>query len=478
MAYYGDSLRAGLKRFFNSEQFTDVTVRCSDGQELKAHKIVLCCQSPVLAAACNGHFLEASSGVIDLEDDDAEAVRAMVHYLYHSDYKHEDHKGPAGPLVLHAHVYAIADKYDIPALQTLAEDHFEDNALMAWDTNTAAFAHAISVVYSTRRFEYGRLRDIVVHISKKHLDHLLMKVEFEEVLSTHVKFAVDLVKRFSSPPKKKSLHYFFDSAQYSDLKIRCSDGHEIKVHRVVLSSQSPVFAAACHGPFREASSGVIDLDDDIPYAVHAMLHWFYHFDYNYDSKGRETSTSTHVQATAPDDKGKLQLDQHIDKKQKVDQQAGNAQVESDVSPLVFHVCTYAIADKYDLPALKDLARSKFAAVAVNAWNSASFTPAIRSIYATTPSTDRGLRDVVTSIAQAHITALLQDRSDFAAVLKEIAEIAADLVALMAKGYQPVERFQFTVRCGNGRCEAHYRAWNDQGASKCKCRNPMFLVSEG
>ncbi|KAL2349830.1 hypothetical protein BJ546DRAFT_604519 [Cryomyces antarcticus] len=273
------------------------------------------------------------------------------------------------------------------------------------------------------------------------------------------------------------LRGFFDSTQYSDLKIRCSDGREIKAHRVVLSSQSPVFAAACRGPFREASSGVIDLDDDVPYAVHAMLHWFYHFDYGYDSKARETPASIHVEATAPDDKGKPQLDQHIDKKQKADHQAGKTQVKSDVSPLVFHVRTYAIADKYDLPGLKELACSKFAGVAAKAWDSPSFTLAIRSIYATTPSTDRGLRDVVIKIAHVHMTALLQDCGEFVALLKENAEFAADLVALMARMYQPLETFPIMARCGNVLCEADRSAWNDQGALKCKCRNPTFIITK-
>jgi hypothetical protein len=39
-----------------SGNFADLTFRCSDGVELKAHRMVVCNRSPVIAAACSGPF--------------------------------------------------------------------------------------------------------------------------------------------------------------------------------------------------------------------------------------------------------------------------------------------------------------------------------------------------------------------------------------------------------------------------------------
>jgi len=50
------------------------------------HKKVLCAQSDFFQKACEGGFQEASSGVIDLTEDDPDAVRAMVQFCYTVDY--------------------------------------------------------------------------------------------------------------------------------------------------------------------------------------------------------------------------------------------------------------------------------------------------------------------------------------------------------------------------------------------------------
>ena len=46
----------------------------------------------------------------------------------------------------------------------------------------------------------------------------------------------------------------YQSHKYSDLKLVCH-GHEFKVHKAVVCTQSPVLAAACDGNFQVSSSG-------------------------------------------------------------------------------------------------------------------------------------------------------------------------------------------------------------------------------
>lgn len=61
------------------------------------------------------------------------------------------------------------------------------------------------------------------------------------------------------------------------------------------------------------------------------------------------------------------------------------------------VRVYAIADKYVIPGLKELAKTKFANLAFSTELVLRFPTVIYEIYDTTPPEDRGLRDIVTDI---------------------------------------------------------------------------------
>jgi hypothetical protein len=46
---------SGLAQIMGNEKYSDLTFVCK-GKEFKAHKAIVCTQSPVLAAACDGEF--------------------------------------------------------------------------------------------------------------------------------------------------------------------------------------------------------------------------------------------------------------------------------------------------------------------------------------------------------------------------------------------------------------------------------------
>lgn len=90
-----------------------------------------------------------------------------------------------------------------------------------------------------------------------------------------------------------------------------------------------------------------------------------------------------------------------------DNQTNDLPIEADeYECLACHIQMYTIADKYDIQELKTLAKSKFQSSVSDRWPIAFFPALIQEILVSTPSTDSGLRDVVTKICAEHITEFL------------------------------------------------------------------------
>ena len=97
---------------------------------------------------------------MDLSDDDPGEIDILVHYLYNLDYADRCPTDPEERLHLHMTMCVLADKYDIPALQSLAEENFRsdittaevveemlaDAALHAYDMSTSMKAIRTSIL--------------------------------------------------------------------------------------------------------------------------------------------------------------------------------------------------------------------------------------------------------------------------------------------------------------------------------------------
>jgi hypothetical protein len=78
-------LMNALKTLLEIGKYSDLTIVCGM-KRYAVHRAIICSRSGFFDGACSNPFREAESGVIDLSEDDPEAIDHMVHYFYHLDY--------------------------------------------------------------------------------------------------------------------------------------------------------------------------------------------------------------------------------------------------------------------------------------------------------------------------------------------------------------------------------------------------------
>ncbi|KAK8205049.1 hypothetical protein IWZ01DRAFT_559536 [Phyllosticta capitalensis] len=158
---------------------------------------------------------------------------------------------------------------------------------------------------------------------------------------------------------------YLQSGQYSDLTIVDRAGRRWQVHKVIVCSECEFFANAIKGGFKEAETGVIELPNDDPAAVRALLEYIYAKDYN-PIRAAELN--------------------YI---------------------LMFHVEVYIIGEIYNMPDLKDLAFDHIVSMLVCIKPSCYMVvPIVKRIYESTPESDRRIRDFLLDVSLVHIHGLL------------------------------------------------------------------------
>lgn len=129
---------SALRLIRDSGRYSDLVVACKS-QTFNAHRVVLCSQSEFFDKACSGPFIEASSGKIDLPDDDPALVQKLMDFFYTGDYAQttKASDGSEVPddtcsiLFDEAKVYIMADKFIVPDLKEISLERFRSAAKRA-----------------------------------------------------------------------------------------------------------------------------------------------------------------------------------------------------------------------------------------------------------------------------------------------------------------------------------------------------------
>ncbi|KAF4946242.1 hypothetical protein FGADI_11319 [Fusarium gaditjirri] len=165
-----------------------------------------------------------------------------------------------------------------------------------------------------------------------------------------------------------------ESGEFTDFTLAC-DGRDIKVHKIIICSQSPVFRAACAGQFKvgsfegaytpdsvsdklqEAFSGTYDLSSHQPDMIQLMVDYLYTGDYSIDMSDTDEADTT-----------------------------------SNSGALSTHAMMYALGDEYDIKGLRDLSSRKYSWFLDESLELDDFLNSIPFVYTLTPESSRGLRD--------------------------------------------------------------------------------------
>ena len=145
---------------------------------------------------------------------------------------------------------------------------------------------------------------------------------------------------------------------------------------------------------QEAKTNKIELHDDEPAVVDAMVQFFYKHEYDLPSP----ATST-------------------------------------VSPAIFHVQVHNLADKYDITALQEQATNKVKTIVYADWHDARFAELVKHVYSTGPSKSL-LRAFLSELVADHAKELLITDDDlsqaFAAVAADVPELGMNVACCLAR----------------------------------------------
>ncbi|DAA76419.1 TPA_exp: Uncharacterized protein A8136_0733 [Trichophyton benhamiae CBS 112371] len=133
---------------------------------------------------------ETLEGVVELKDDDPQAIKAMLSFMYKFDYTNP--AASAASFIFDAQVFAVAEKYDVEGLKFCVKDKFHASILSDWKDDD--YPDVIRGVYDIPTTDPA-LRDTLVQVTCANINNLIQKDEFKSALNDVPGFAVQLITR-------------------------------------------------------------------------------------------------------------------------------------------------------------------------------------------------------------------------------------------------------------------------------------------
>ena len=152
---------------------------------------------------------------------------------------------------------------------------------------------------------------------------------------------------------------------------------------------------------------------------------------------------------------------------------GDDEESSHVSELHTHVQMYALGDKYDIEDLKEEAVWKFKkAVEAKKGHGDELTTLVEvipTVYATTPNSDRGLRDAVVAFGVDRLEQI-KDLPEFGSAVTRVPVYLIEVLPGFLKRVENKRR-RYKEDCSHCRSAEN---WEFDGVYCCKCRSHLSL----
>ncbi len=224
---------------------------------------------------------------------------------------------------------------------------------------------------------------------------------------------------------KNSTYYYnkqlFRTGAFADCTVTCK-GRSWPAHRNVLSPRCDFFKCCFDGRFTEGQTRVIAMEDDNPIAVDGMLYYLYTLDYPVEIYQRLLGTET----SSGSDSG-------------IEDEESTSQEDAKVY-WSFDLSMYAIADKYGLTELRDMAENTLLRKADLAGkeqqlvkNLDGFVALVEDLYAledTSEQTSQLRTQIITSTCEAMSHHVRDPR--ISALVSDVPEFAVELVEALGK----------------------------------------------
>ncbi|KAG9821564.1 hypothetical protein KCU98_g10599, partial [Aureobasidium melanogenum] len=222
------SASSGDTSLFDNKFLSDVTLKFG-GQQLSCHKVVLVRKSKYFFRAFSSQLSVASSDEVDLGDDeDAEAVRAMIRHIYDLPYDKMLQENTVDDsaaystnedLLFHINVYAVADKYDVPSLRPIIVKKFEDLMEMTWEIDDFVASIQKLTGPSMGHVADASLQAAAAAFCAKHLHKLVKQDNFVEMIQDEGPFVGRLLVGYLKGPKKETMLMKCRSCSHKSLTV-------------------------------------------------------------------------------------------------------------------------------------------------------------------------------------------------------------------------------------------------------------------
>lgn len=236
---------SSLRRSQDKGEFTDLILSHEAGR-FKVHQIIVCTQSRVFHKACTGGFeveigfliqniteivkQETFTGVIEIADISYLELKKMVNFFYSMDYDDdipEMTEQEAGPrlslLQLHARMFALGDRYDIPGLREVAVKKYSSRCAVFWDP--LELIGSVCDVYRRTPASIRQLRNAACILMRKNLPKMLddeaAMTVYEMVLSEVPEFTRDLLGVYVEAPLCGDCSTCGSNQAFEALQVRC-----------------------------------------------------------------------------------------------------------------------------------------------------------------------------------------------------------------------------------------------------------------